>query len=548
MNFQPYLLSFFGGKRKGWKWLPFAVGAIGPVQASEHAAPHPNIVLIVADDLGYGDLGAYGATKIATPAIDQIAAEGMVFTNAYASSSLCSPSRYSIMTGRYAWRTRLKSRVLKYFEKPLIEKDETTVASMLRRNGYYTAMVGKWHLGFDWSVNEKAPSDFEESVFNSWDENLQEFIDFSRPVRNGPVERGFDYFYGTAGSNNMKPYVYLENDRVLQPPSVEQQEYDHYAKALRAPDWNIEKINSALTHKAVDVIDAHFKTHKQEPLFLYFPTTAIHRPCLPTFTKGKSKAGLRGDIVEELDWTVSRIVEALKRNNAYENTLLIFTSDNGGQPGDPALWIRKYAAGNYEDYRQDCFNDFAPEYVDPHGNKIWKEGWFTYGHSVSGNLLGFKSDAWEGGLKVPFIIRWPGKVNAGAVNTTTMCLADLLATLADIAGDTLSANEGVDSYSFVRNIVDAAAGQARKSLVLTAGASGAFVAIKNSWKYIEAAPAGGWPETYYPDGPSKLDRQLYNLSADQSEQNNLFERHPQKVSEFVSLIERVKTTPKAEGQ
>lgn len=518
---------------------------IGPGEGNAAAKKQkPNIVLIVADDLGYGDLSVYGATKISTPTLDKLASEGMKFDNAYVTSSLCTPSRYSILTGRYPWRTRLKFGVLKYYEEPLIKQDETTLASLLKRNGYRTACVGKWHLGLDWKLNGNAPENPEQTVFNSWSEDSYKYIDFSQPIENGPTQRGFDYFYGMAGSNNMQPYVYIENDRVLQPPTIEQKPYDHYVNVPRASNWDIKRNNIDLTEKAVEVINKHFKTHKSDPLFLYFPASAPHRPCLPTFTKGKSEAGLRGDMVEELDWTVNEIILALKENGVYENTLLIFTSDNGPRPGDPALWINKYAEGNYEDYHQSYFGNYEPEYIDPNGNQIWKAGWYTYGHNASGDLLGFKSDAWEGGFKVPFIVHWPGKVKAGAQSHNTICTADLFATFAELVGDKPKSTEAVDSYSFLPNIFNSQANQSRKSLVLTAGASGAFVAIKDKWKYIEAATPGRWPETYYPNGPNKLEPQLYYLSKDWSEHQNLYNANPAKVAELKKIIESEKERAK----
>lgn len=524
-----------------------AVSACNPKKQIKKEKETPNIVLIVADDLGYGDLSCYGATKISTPAIDKLASEGISFSNAYVTSTLCSPSRYSILTGRYSWRTRLKYGVLKYFDKPLIEKGRTTVASMLKRNGYHTACVGKWHLGFDWELNEKAPANPDESVFNSWAANTQDYIDFSKPVKEGPIERGFNYFFGMAGSNNMQPYVYIENDRVIQAPSEAQKPYDHYVNVAKASNWDIKTVNQILTHKAVDVINGHFKNNEKEPLFLYFPASAIHRPCLPTFTKGKSEAGLRGDIVVELDWTVNEIVKALKENEAYDNTLLIFTSDNGTRPGDPALWLDEYENGGYEDYHQDYFDDHTPQYVNEHGNKIWKRGWFTYGHNASGELLGFKSDAWDGGFKVPFIVHWPNKTVPGTINRNAICLSDLLATFADLVGDTLEEDEGEDSYSFLTNVFDIDAPQVRKTLTIAGGASGAFVEIKEGWKYIEAAKPGHWPETFYPNGPSNLEPQLYNLEEDISEQNNLYNKMPEKVSELADVIEKVKVYAKSEG-
>jgi len=507
----------------------------------------PNIVLIVADDLGYGDLSCYGATKIQTPAIDGLASDGMSFSNAYVSSSLCSPSRYSILTGRYSWRSRLKFGVLKYYEKPLIEKDQTTLASMLQNQGYYTACVGKWHLGFNWALNENAPENPEKTVFNSWTDNLQQYIDFSKPVKGGPIERGFDYFYGMVGSNNMQPYVYIENDRVTEAPSEPQKAYDHYKNAEKAPNWDIKTINQMFTFKAVDVINNHFQKNSDDPLFLYFPASAIHRPCLPTFTKGKSEAGLRGDIVVELDWTVKEIVDALKENGEYENTLLIFTSDNGPRPGDPVLWLNNYKEGNYENYNLDYFDDYSPEYVNENGNNIWSNGWLTYGHDAAGDLLGFKSDAWDGGYKVPFIVHWPGKVNSGSISNDNICLTDLMATFAEILGQDLNEQEGEDSYSFLPTLLNPEAPVERQSLTLVGGASGAFIEILNGWKYIEPAVKGRWPETFYPDGPSAFEPQLYNLGEDKSETNNLYEQMPDKVKELQQQIEKIKKSVKSEG-
>ena len=508
----------------------------------------PNIVLIVADDLGYGDLGCYGATKIQTPAIDSLANQGLRFSQAYASSSMCSPSRYSILTGRYSWRTRLKYGVLKYFDKPLIENDRTTLASLLKRNGYYTACVGKWHLGMDWSLNENAPDNPDKTVFNSWNTNTYEFIDYSESIKNGPCDRGFDYFYGMAGSNNMQPYVIIENDRVTEPPTeIQSKPYDHYHNVLSASNWDIKTLNIDFTNKAVDVIDNHFQDNRKEPLFLYFPASAPHRPCLPTFTKGKSQAGLRGDVIEELDWSVEQIVNALKRNGVFDNTLVVFTSDNGPRAGDPVTWLDIYEAEEgYEDCIPDSYELYEPELVNENGNKIWKKGWITYDHSASGDLLGYKSDAWEGGFRVPLIMYWPDRIIGGSDISNMVCLSDLFATFADITGDTLKSSEGEDSYSFLPNLIGRESDQVRNSMVLSGGASGAFVCIKDGWKYIEAAVPGRWPETFYPDGPKNTDYQLYNLTEDVSEQNNLYNEYPDKILEFKELIIKAKTNTKFE--
>jgi arylsulfatase A-like enzyme len=509
----------------------------------------PNIILIVADDLGYGDLGSYGATKIKTPTLDALASHGVKFNNAYAASSMCSPSRYSILTGRYSWRTRLKYGVLKYFDTPLINSDRSTIGEMLQRNGYYTACVGKWHLGMDWTVNEKAPENPAKNVFDSWDANSFQYIDYSVPVKNGPIERGFDYFYGITGSNNMQPYVFIENDRVTQAPSEKEMAYDHYNPADRAPNWNIRKVNIDLTNKAVEVINQHFKSNTDKPLFLYHPSTAPHRPCLPTFTKGESQAGLRGDVIQELDWSVGEIIRALKENKAYENTLIIFTSDNGPRPGDPVYWLNKYKTETeeYRDIYPRLSENYKPELKNEKGNAIWKEGWITYDHKASGELLGFKSDAWEGGFRVPLLMSWPNHIKTSYENSNMLCLTDLYATIAEIIGEVPSTDEGVDSYSFLSNIDDKNANQVRKTMVLSGGASGAFVVLKDNWKYIEPSEKGRWPETYYPEGPSIYDYQLYNLNEDIGEQHNRYSEIPNKVKHMRQIINEVKNNYKTEA-
>jgi arylsulfatase A-like enzyme len=507
----------------------------------------PHIVLILADDLGYGDLSCYGANRIQTPTIDQMAEEGMRFTHAYVCSSLSSPSRYGVLTGRYAWRTRLEYGVLNNYSQPLIEPERTTIASLLKRHNYHTACVGKWHLGLDWALNESAPDDPVAQVFNSPKDNLQQYIDFSKPVEGGPVERGFDYFFGMAGSNNMQPWVYIENERVLQPPSEYQRPYDFIAEQVtRAPDWDMRTVNQVITQKAVEVINQHFAEDKGQPLFLYLPTSAIHRPCLPTFTRGQSQAGLRGDLVVELDWTVNEVIKALKVNGAYENTLLIFTSDNGPRPGDPALWIDRYKRESYEEY-QDYFGDYAPQYINENGNAIWKNGWVTYDHPSSGPFRGFKQDPSEGGLRVPFLVHWPNRVPAAAVNEHVICATDILATLADLMGDCLAENEGEDSYSFLSNLLDGNAPQVRQTVTPAGGGSGALILIRDEWKYIEPALPGRWPETYYPDGPGDKVPRLFYLREDVAETTNLYNARPDQAAELVEEMARIRSHTQSEA-
>lgn len=524
----------------------------GQLPARGQAAPgYPNIVLIVADDFGYGDLSCYGAKKISTPNTDKLAANGMRFTDAYVVSSLCSPSRYSIMTGRYSWRTYLRTGVLKPFSPPLIEAGRVTLASMLRDAGYYTACVGKWHLGFDWHLKDNAPEDAVSSVFDAWGPEPQLYIDFSRPARNGPVGRGFDYFYGIGGSNNMMPYVYIENDRVVQPPSVPN---DVGHKTLKAPNWDVRTIDNELTKKAVTVVDDHFRKDDKRPLFLYFATSAIHRPCAPTETRGKSRAGLRGDMVVKFDEMVGEIVEALERNGALNNTLLIVTSDNGAEPGDPFAQIlsaKENKSGTGLNYYPPYFENFQPQFVGYAGQE---KGWLVYDHEAAGGLSGFKADTWEGGLRVPFIVHWPGRVAPGTQNSNVISTVDLLATLAELTGQRLPENAGEDSYSFLSNLFDSKAPAVRTSLVMVGGRTGALIVRKGRWKYIEGTSTGAPatravyppPANQYPGMASTLENQLYDLENDRAERVNLIDRFPERASELEGIIERVKTRMRSE--
>jgi arylsulfatase A-like enzyme len=508
----------------------------------------PNIVIVMADDLGYGDFSCQGAVKVSTPAVDALAAEGLRFTNAHTASSLCTPSRYSLMTGRYSWRTPLRSGVLTWFGQPMIEQSRTTMASMLKRNGYETACIGKWHLGFDWALKPNAPADPVKDVYDSWEKTTQDYIDFSKPVKQGPTERGFDYYYGITASNNMIPFVYIENDRIVQQPTVAKEYvYDTDQPNARAANWNLETMDQDLTKKAVEVINTHFKKNASKPLFLYYPTSAIHRPALPTFRKGKSQAGLRGDKIEEFDWIVDQIVKTLKQNNAFENTLLIITSDNGGVPGDAVPALEAYKKDLGDKYHQPYFDNYRPEYIKPSKDGKNSGGWLTYGHPASGEFRGFKADAWEGGHRVPLIMHWPGKIKAGLLTGNAVCNTDLLASFAELVGDRLSPEEAEDSYSFLGNILGTSDQQTRKSMTIVSGGSGAFVVKKNDWTYIESGNAA-WGQTFYKGGPFTKDFQLYNLKDDPAQKHNLYDQMPEKVEELKKVIDQVTHQVHSEGR
>ena len=357
-------------------------------------AKKPNIVFILADDLGYGDLGCYNKdSKIPTPNLDRLAREGTRFTDAHAPTSVCSPTRYAILTGRYSWRTRLQRGVLGPWDKPLIAAERLTVASLLKQHGYTTACIGKWHLGLNWQTKDgQSPSTRDDPMSN---------VDFTKPIADGPTTRGFDHYFGTIVPN-YPPYCFIENDHTVGIPSVRDTgRADQFnIPGPMLPGWKLVNILPELTRHAVTWIEDTAKT--QKPFFLYLPLTSPHFPVVPApeFI-GKSKAGAYGDFVFQTDWTVGQVLEALERNKLADNTLIMVSSDNG-------------AAGR----------SYAP-------------------------LRGAKTSIYEGGHREPFVARWPGKIKAGSVCEDTICLNDLMATCAEIVSAKLPDNAGEDSVSIL---------------------------------------------------------------------------------------------------
>lgn len=509
----------------------FIFYGFGKVKSKPPQDP-PNIVLIVADDLGYGDIGAYGAQKIQTPNIDKLADNGVRFTDAHSATSLCSPSRYAILTGRYPWRTRLKRSVVPSWGKPLIHKDRMTIASLLKKKGYYTAGVGKWHLGLNWPM--KPGKRIKKKQV--WSEKVVKKVNWNDPLSGGPTDRGFDYYYGIPGSINMIPYVIFENDRVTQAPLVKKTWYDSdWKHALRAPNWSTKMMGAKMTEKAVSIINRHFNAEKQQPLFLYFPTTSIHRPDVPNFTQGWSDAGLHGDMVAQLDWQVGQVVKALKQNGQLDNTLIIVTSDNGPHPGDPLPWLKTlakrpggkemlpkdYLSGKYQPTDSVHRPDYGP--------------WMTYGHQAAGDLLGFKSDPWEGGHRVPFIVYWPNKIKKARVSDEMLNLSDLMATFADVTDQQLPDDAGVDSEDMLPAFLGTNEDPIRKTMVNTGGWN-EFTIRKGKWELINVQKLAH-NDTQY---PSKVGQgpELYDLNNDLQEKHNVFAQHPELVKEMRALLHK----------
>jgi len=442
----------------------------------------PNIIFILADDLGYGDVSCFNEnSKIKTPFIDKLASEGVMFTDAHTSSSVCTPTRYGILTGRYNWRSTLKSSVLSGYSKSLIKQDRTTIAEFLKDNGYKTAYVGKWHLGWDWSI-------VAEDSKSRDNLNAAPNVDFSKPVKNGPKTHGFDYSFGFCGSLDMAPYVWVENDLPTMVPTkttVDKGKQTWWREGLTSDDFEHEQVLPDITKKTVTFIEENANGVK--PFFIYMPLPAPHTPILPT-EEFKGKSGLSnpyGDFVIMVDWVVGEVMNALKKQGISDNTVLIFTSDNGCSP-----------QADYEQLE-------------------------TKGHDPSYVFRGHKADIFEGGHRIPYVVRWPEKVKPGESNQL-LCTTDLFATVADIVEVDYEDNVAEDSYSFLPALNVKSKSDIRESIVHHS-INGSFAYRKGNYKVIFCPGSGGWsvprPNS---DAIEKLPKvQLYNLTDDIAEENNL---------------------------
>ncbi len=449
----------------------------------------PNVIFIMADDMGIGDLGCYGSEKIPTPNMDRIAQEGMRFTDAHSSSAVCTPSRYSVMTGRYCWRTRLKGRVLGGFGAPLIEQQRETLASLLKKEGYNTAAIGKWHMGMTWYGKDGQPLPIEEA-----DEiEIDGFnVDYSRGISDGPTNLGFDYFYGIAGSLDMSPYVIIENDHMAAIPDREKEHYYHQQRrGLQMPGFKDHEVDISFAKKAVEYVEE--KAITDQPFFLYLTPASPHRPCdiRPDFVKGASQAGDRGDMVVLFDWIVGQVLDALDRTGQTEETLIVVTSDNGA----------RLVCANGQDY----------------------------GHKSNSIYRGQKADIWDGGHREPFLVHWPGVVEPGSVCSELICLSDFFATLGDFMDNDSPPDTAEDSISFLK-LLQGEQCVVRHSLVHHSG-YGIFSLRKGDWKLILSTGSGGFSE---PMGEPAHDcpGQLYNIKNDPGEQTNLWHEQSDRVCEM----------------
>ena len=451
-------------------------------------APRPNIVVILADDFGYGSLGCYGADKklVRTPHIDRIAEKGVRFTDASTPASICTPTRYGLLFGRYPWRTDLKSGVVNSNDPLLPDPDRVSLADWLKERGYNTAAIGKWHMGYGEGERGK------RTDFLKWSP--------------GPLDLGFDYHFGVPNNHGDGFNVFIENDQIY---GLRSEEIHPYSKSFYgqpytgfdAPQRENKRTMSELTDKAIDWLR---RQNAQTPFFLYFAAVAVHHPITPSDgMRGMSDCGPYGDFIQDLDQCTGRILETLAYMNLMENTLIIFTSDNGGDiPGQ---------AGAQR----------------PENQAI------EMGLEINAGLRGDKHTIWEGGTRVPFIVSWPGKTEKGAVSDDMINLLDVFATVCDITDGTVPEDKSIapDSFTFLPSLVGARNTRFRTSMV-TADVKGVLAVRKDDWKYIENKT---------PDGKEAGTPGLFNLADDPAEQKDLFREKPGIAGELAEELERLRT-------
>ena len=472
------------------------------------AASKPNLVFILCDDLGYGDVRCFNPNgKIPTPNMDRLAAQGMRFTDAHSSSAVCSPTRYSLLTGRYNWRSRLQSGVLGGLSPRLIEEGRLTVAQMLRDQGYHTAAIGKWHVGMDWvRVANKRVA--ELNIENS---NQVRNVDYSQPIQNGPNAVGFDYYFGISASLDMVPYTFIENDRVTKMPTTDKRfpmtlgvEGKQTRFGPAAPDFEAEDVLPTLTRRATEHIAVRAaEARNGRPFFLYVPLNAPHTPILPTKEwQGKSGISPYADFVMQTDASIGAILAALDTHGLASNTLVIVTSDNGCSP-----------EANF------------PQLAEA-------------GHNPSHFFRGTKADIFDGGHRVPFIARWPGHVKAGATSDALVCLLDYMATCAELLGAKLPSNAAEDSVSFLPVLLGQRSQSLRDTLVHHS-INGSFAIRQGNWKLEVCPDSGGWsaPKPGSAEAKNLPAVQLFDLTTDIGETNNLHAAHPEIVARLTAQLE-----------
>ena len=468
------------------------------------AAQQPNIIVILADDMGMDSVSAFNKSLgFKTPCIDDLVSEGVAFTEAHSGSAVCTPTRYGLLTGRYSWRSRLKSFIVPRWDAPLIEEGRITMASMLKSEGYDTAMVGKWHLGWNWPFKSSDPVPVGKA--KKLEHLAKQGIDWSAPVTGGPNSCGFDYHFGD-DVINWPPYAYIENEKVLGTPDPKQK------YAAPDSDWAEDKVLPTITAKAVAYIEKQAKS--DAPFFLYFPMTSPHGPIAPSVDfKGKSGISPYVDFVIETDHSVGQIIDAVDRSGIAENTLIIFTADNGTSLNFPT-----------------------------------EDGTIEKGINFNTHVRGGKADIFEGGHRVPFIVRWPREIDAGSRNETPICLTDIMATVADVVGVKLPENAGEDSVSLYPALRDE---HFERDAIINHSIHGKFAIRDGKWKLAFCPGSGGKSSPRDPEAQKQglPALQLYNLSEDPLETTNIVNEYPEVVERLTQqlheMISQGRSTPGA---
>ena len=468
----------------------------------------PNIIYILADDLGYGDLSIYNKTsKIKTPHLDQLASEGMRFMDMHSTSSVCTPTRYSILTGEYAWRTSLKSGVLWSYGPLMIPDEKETVAKLLQRNGYQTAVVGKWHLGLDWQL--KTSYQENQIIRNDWGlitDYKEEIIDFSKNPTKGPTQVGFDYSYILPASLDIPPYVYLENEKFTQPISKYtngrnlegDKDYDFWRPGPMAEGFDFYDVLPNFIQKAKAFID---KAQKNDaPFFLYLPLAAPHTPWVPKEKDPyKFDAGMYGAFVQMVDDQIGQLLAYMDAQGIADETLVVFTSDNG------PYW--------------------KPHHIE------------KYNHRAAKHLKGMKGDIYEAGHRVPFIVRWPNRISQGSVAYGAYSLANFYATVAELLS---TPSKALDSYSLLGQLTNS---NSLKEVnpIIHHSSLGHFAIRYGDWKMIEKIGSGGFTApTNLPTPPGERPERLFNLKDDPSENSNISYKFPKKLEQLKQQLDSIK--------
>lgn len=492
------------GKTNRRRFLKHLSFASLPFLLSNHSqamrSDSPNVVLILADDLGYGSIGCYGAdaSVVQTPAIDALAEEGVRFTDACTPSSVCSPTRYGLLMGRYPWRTPMKHGVVNVNDPLLPDPDRTSLARWLKKKNYSTAAIGKWHLGYG-SASQKKPQDW------------------TKVLRPGPLELGFDYHFAVPQNHGDVTGVYIENDRIY---GLESDRVYPYSKSFYgspyygfdAPQRVNKQVMEDLTDRAVNWM----KEQKDKPFFLYFTPVAVHHPITPSDAmRGESGCGPYGDFIQDLDHSIGRICQTLSDMGIEDNTIVIVTSDNGGD------------IPTQRD-RPECI---AQE----------------LGLNINGSLRGDKHTIWEGGARVPFLVRWPEKISGGKSSSAMINLLDVFSTVAELIDDKPLENEEIapDSVSFRQSLMhpENRSGSERKEMITT-NAQGIFAIRKGSWKYVEGRLPDSWTKNRNSDYQGQAVRQLFDLVNDPAETTNLIDDRPETADEMQSLLDRIRLEDK----